>query len=151
MSVRVGIRAFRLPHDDWADARAIRQLVFVEEQACPPAEEWDAWDATSIHLLLTLGGQSAATARWRPDPEHDGAAKLERFAVLPDARGSGLGTRIVQAAIKDAERAGFAVQTIHAQSHLERFYERLGFVRTGAAFVEAGIPHVPMTRTGDLT
>lgn len=147
----VHIRSFHLPDDGWADAKAIRQLVFVEEQACPPDEEWDAWDATATHLLLTLNGQSAATARWRADPEHQGAAKLERFAVVPDARGDGLGTRIVQATIADAERAGFSTQTIHAQSHLERFYERLGFVRTGAAFVEAGIPHVPMTRTSDDT
>ncbi len=147
MTVRAD--AFRLPDARWADAKAIRQIVFVEEQACPPAEEWDDWDASATHLLLTIDGQSAATARWRPDPEHEGAAKLERFAVLADARSGGLGTRLVQAAIADAERAGFAIHTIHAQSHLERFYARLGFVRTGSAFVEAGIPHVPMTRTGE--
>ena len=32
------------------------------------------------------------------------------------------------------------------QSHLEQWYERLGFVRSGDEVLEVGIPHVPMRR-----
>ena len=41
---------------DWQAVRAVRQAVFVEEQACPPEEEWDRWDppspeAAGVHHL----------------------------------------------------------------------------------------------------
>ena len=41
----------------WQMARAIRQHVFVEEQACSPEEEWDEHDATSHHVLGLIGGE----------------------------------------------------------------------------------------------
>ena len=33
---------------------------------------------------------------------------------------------------------------LDAQSHLEAWYARFGFVRTGEEFLDDGIPHVPM-------
>ncbi|HET6566455.1 MAG TPA: GNAT family N-acetyltransferase, partial [Rhodothermales bacterium] len=87
-----------------------RQRVFVEEQACPPEEEWDAYDETSRHLLGIEGDRPVATARWRVVPWEGGpAAKLERFAVLAEARGRGLGRALVGHVIQDAEQAGFAI------------------------------------------
>jgi len=35
---------------------------------------------------------------------------------------------------------------LDAQSILQGWYERFGFVRSGDEFVEDGIPHVPMRR-----
>ena len=132
---------------DWTAAQAIRTRVFIEEQACPPEEEWDGFDAVSRHVLGLVEGVPVATARWRTVP-HDGrlVAKLERFAVLPEQRGRGLGRALVGAVIADAERAGFDVQVIHAQAHLQAFYTSLGFRRTSDVFEEAGIPHVEMVR-----
>ena len=133
----------------WQMARAIRQRVFVEEQACPPEEEWDEHDATSRHVLGFVDGEPAATARWR-EVQYEGqpAAKLERFAILPTYRGCGYGRRLVRHVMDDAERAGFAVQVMHAQAHLEVFYTSLGFVVVGEPFTEAGILHVKMVRRG---
>lgn len=130
---------------DWQAAKRIRQRVFVEEQQCPPAEEWDAHDATSRHLLGCVDGAPVATARWRA-VRHGGqpAAKLERFAVLPAHRGAGYGRRLVRAALADARRAGFSVFVLHAQAHLEAFYASFGFAPRGSVFEEAGIPHVEM-------
>ena len=132
---------------DWAAARAIRQRVFVEEQECPPAEEWDAHDAQSRHLVGSVAGHPVAVARWRA-VLHEGAptAKLERFAVLPAHRGKGYGRALVGFAIEDARRAGFCTFLLHAQAHLEDFYARFGFAAFGKPFVEAGIPHVAMRR-----
>ena len=132
---------------DWAAARAIRQRVFVEEQACPEDEEWDAFDwpedrgRTCRHLLLEAGGVAVGTARWRPV---DGVAKLERFAVVPEARGRGLGGRLVEAAMADARAAGYERMAMHAQAHLQAWYERYGFEAEGPVFAEAGIDHVKM-------
>jgi predicted GNAT family N-acyltransferase len=136
--------------DDWEKARSIRTQVFIEEQDCPPEEEWDGHDETSRHVLGWVDGQAVATARWRTVPHDDEiVAKLERFAVLPDHRGQGDGTQLVRYVIGDARRAGFDTFLVHAQAHLQDWYEDLGFEATGRAFEEAGIPHVEMMRRED--
>jgi predicted GNAT family N-acyltransferase len=128
--------------------------VFIEEQACPPAEEWDAHDVpeargvTVHHLLGEADGEGVAVARWRP-VLLDGvpAAKLERFAVLPEARGHGYGRQMIARALADARGAGFSRFVLHAQAHLQPLYASFGFRRVGVPFEEAGIEHVKMTLT----
>lgn len=146
--------AFRIKpvesRDAWQAAKAIRRRVFIDEQDCAPAEEFDAHDATSRHLLGVVTAEPVATARWRATRfEGTPAAKLERFAVLPGWRGRGYGQALVRRAMADAQQAGFAVQVLHAQAHLEGFYARFGFARRGERFEEAGIPHVKMVRRDD--
>ena len=134
---------------DWQAVRAIRETVFVHEQACPPEEEWDAFDAPERrgadvhHLLGTVGAEAAACARWRPT--EGGVAKLERFAVLVPFRGRGLGRSVVLAALAHAQASGFSRFALHAQVHLEALYASFGFVPQGDLFWEAGIEHVKMT------
>lgn len=137
---------------DWEQAKRIRQRVFVEEQACPPDEEWDAYDETSRHVLGRIDGEPVATARWRTVPyEGHLAAKLERFAVLPAYRGRGYGRRLVEWVMDDARRAGFTTFVLHAQAYLEGFYQSLGFTSLDERFMEAGIPHVKMVRRDPAT
>ena len=138
------IRPVRNDHD-WERARNVRTRVFVEEQACPPEEEWDVYDETSRHFVGLVDGATAATARWRTSV-YDGrlVAKLERFAVLPEYRGRGYGRALVAYLLDDARRAGFDTFLLHAQAHLEGFYRTFGFEPVGEPFEEAGIPHVKM-------
>ncbi len=126
--------------------RSIRQTVFVEEQACPPDEEWDddALPAPAAYLLARVGGTPAGCARWRP---YDDGAKLERFAVLPAFRGTGVGRALVARTVADATAAGHARLVMHAQAYLVGFYEGFGFRVVGGPFQEAGIEHVKMERT----
>lgn len=142
----------------WRLAEAIRQRVFVEEQACPPEEEWDEHDAGARHLLawvegkglgvggLGLGdrslGVAVGTARWRVVGE--GTAKLERFAVMPEARGHGVGAALVEAALADARTHGWRTFVLHAQVQASGLYRRFGFVADEGTFIEAGIEHVRM-------
>lgn len=142
----------------WDAAREIRTRVFIEEQDCPPDEEWDGHDATSRHVLARVReetaddgeagekeGRAVGTARWRVVPHGERlVAKLERFAVLPDARGHGVGGALVHAVLDDARKAGFSVFLLHAQAHLEDWYAEFGFTSTGKTFTEVGIPHVEM-------
>ena len=137
---------------DWAAVRAVREAVFVQEQACPPDEEWDAHDApeargrTVHHLFGTVGDETAACARWRV-VEVGGAptAKLERFAVLAPFRGRGLGRAMVAETLSRARAAGHGRFVLHAQRHLAGLYRSFGFVLVGKPFEEAGIEHVKMT------
>jgi len=132
---------------DWQAARSIRKRVFVDEQGCPPEEEWDGHDETSRHLLVRVDGEPGGTARWRTVLYNEEiVAKLERFAVLPSYRGRGYGTQLVEATVDDALRAGIDVFLVHAQTRLEDWYDELGFHSTGRTFKEAGIPHVEMVR-----
>ena len=139
----------------WEAARAIREWVFVEEQACPPEEEWDAhdWPAdrgrSCRHLVGVVGEQPVAVCRWRPvEAAGETWAKLERFAVLPEARGRGYGRAMVEAALADARAAGHRRFVLSAQEHLQAFYGAWGFRASGGVFWEAGIPHVKMTLEG---
>ena len=137
----------------WSLARSIRQRVFVEEQGCPSEEEWDVYDeweapGAARHVVLFAAGSPAGTARWRVVRGPDGAeaAKLERFAILPQHRGKGLGRVLVGAVVAMAGAAGQRTLKLSAQHHLEGFYRSFGFVRSGDDFREAGILHVPMER-----
>lgn len=151
MTARVAI-APALSEADWQAVHAIRQAVFVGEQGCPPALEWDAADAparrgrTTHHLLAHVDGAPAGCARWRRVGD---GAKLERFAVLPPFRGTGVGRALVARAIADATAAGHTRLVLHAQAHLQGFYESFGFQRVGAPFHEAGIEHVKMEWTAE--
>jgi predicted GNAT family N-acyltransferase len=132
---------------EMAQAWAIREVVFIQEQHCPPEEERDGLDEVCRHVLGWVGEVPVATARWRVVPFQERLlAKLERFAVLPAYRGRGYGKALVEYVVADARRAGFTTFLLHAQAHLESFYAQLGFRSTGYRFMEAGIPHVQMIR-----
>lgn len=136
--------------EEWEAARAIRERVFIEEQDCPPEEEWDGHDETSRHVLGLVDGKAVATARWRAVPhEEEIVAKLERVAVFPEHRGKGYGRALVAYVLEDARRAGFDVFLLHAQVYLEAFYASFGFEPRGERFMEAGISHIEMVRRDD--
>ena len=139
---------------DWAEVQRIRTSVFIEEQACPPEEEWDEHDAPEVrfstcrHFLGEVDGEAVATARWHPyEFEGSPAAKLERFAVIREARGAGYGKAMITHLMVDARDLGFSHQILHSQVYLEKLYAEFGFVRVGDVFDEAGIPHVKMVST----
>ncbi|WP_284041408.1 GNAT family N-acetyltransferase [Vreelandella olivaria] len=119
----------------------IRRIVFIEEQRVPQEEEWDGHDSESIHLIATLGSEPVGTARLLPD------GHIGRVAVLANARGTGIGYQLMEAAIHTARQAGHAKAELSAQVHALPFYERLGFEAHGKVFMDAGIPHREMTLT----
>jgi len=128
-----------------ADARALRQAVFVEEQGIPKELEQDAADAQALHAVAyNRLGQPLATGRLLP--AQDGVAQVGRLAVKRVLRGGGVGRQLL-AALADAARArGDRALMLHAQRSAEGFYDRLGYQRRGEPFEEAGIGHVEMVR-----
>ncbi|MGN7132141.1 GNAT family N-acetyltransferase [Rhodococcoides corynebacterioides] len=122
----------------------LRTQVFVHEQRIVDDEEIDGRDLEETTTLFWVEENGAdgttevlATLRLLQD---DLPAHVGRVATAQQARGRGLAADLVRAAL---EHAGTDV-AISAQAYLEGWYGRLGFVRTGENYLEAGIDHVPM-------
>jgi len=118
---------------------AIRREVFVGEQNCPPELEWEFEDE-STHFLATVDGVPAGASRWR---KTDKGYKLERFAVLKDFRGFGVGQELVKAVLADLPADADYVY-MHAQIQAVPLYEKFNFEKAGPEFEEAGIRHYKM-------
>jgi predicted GNAT family N-acyltransferase len=124
-------------------ARAIRRRVFVEEQGIGEALEFDGLDDQARHLLASVDGEPAGTLRVRL-LERGRAAKIERVAVLAAQRRHGVGRALMVAALALARAQGAREARVHAQTVVQAFYTRLGFVATGDEFEEDGISHIAM-------
>ncbi|MES3017130.1 MAG: GNAT family N-acetyltransferase [Bacteroidota bacterium] len=120
---------------------AIRRKVFVDEQNCPPELEWEFEDE-STHFLGTVNDIPAGAARWR---ETEKGFKLERFAVLPEFRGSGMGKALVGKVLESLPESATYIY-LNAQLTAIGLYEKFGFVKEGPQFEEAGIQHFKMVR-----
>ncbi len=135
---------------DWAalgaDARRIRQAVFVDEQGIAADLVLDDADATALHAVARnrLGTPVAAGRLLQPEP---GLAQIGRMATLPTVRGAHLGAAVLRRLMDQARRRGDQAVMLQAQTAAVGFYERFGFVREGGVFEAAGVPHQTMRRT----
>ncbi|MVN91319.1 GNAT family N-acetyltransferase [Mucilaginibacter aquatilis] len=118
---------------------AVRRVVFVDEQNCPPELEWEFEDE-STHFLAEINGQPAGASRWR---KTDKGYKLERFAVLKENRGQGVGQALVKAVLNDLPEDAQYIY-LHAQVQATPLYKKFGFKEIGPMFEEAGIQHHKM-------
>ena len=137
--MNVEVRKAEWPED--ADRlRAVRQVVFVEEQSVDPDIEWDGLDERCDHVLTLRDGTCIGTGRLMPD------GRIGRMAVLKNCRGEGHGGAMLEALVEIARHRGLESVHLHAQVHALDFYERHGFVADGEVFDEAGIDHRNMVR-----
>lgn len=122
-------------------ARAIREQVFICERDWRP--EFDEWDAVSVHLLAFdsvdssdrpgLSAQSAssiqsgqpdqnrpvATCRFYADPDHPdqpGRYVIARLAVLTEAQGRHIGSRLLSDAERRIAQAGGTMAAVHSET-----------------------------------
>jgi len=124
----------------------LRIDVFCVEQQCPYAD-LDDLDQQAWHVFrATEAGAVEAYARILPPglgyPED---ASIGRVATAMQARSKGLGEASMQAAIGfcQSEYPNHAI-SISAQSYLQHFYVKLGFISTGEYYLEDDIPHQHM-------
>ena len=133
---------------DWAtlgaEAGAIRDAVFIQEQGIAAALEHDAADASAVHAVACNRlGRALGTGRLLRS-EH-GVARIGRMAVLASVRGAGVGRPLLDALVAAARHRGDREVMLHAQASAAGFYLRAGFAPRGPAFEEAGIAHQEMT------
>ncbi len=136
----IEIKKFRFEDESlMKQAHSIRYEVFVIGQNCPEEIEWE-YEEESTHFLVFKKNKAVATARHRKTEK---GYKLERFAVLNSERGKGYGHQVLKAILKDLKEFN-GMTYMHAQTDVIPFYEKMGFVKTGNEFEEAGIMHYKM-------
>lgn len=80
--------------------------------------------------------------------EHgEGASLIRSTAVLPDARGQGLGRALVQSALTHATLRGDRTVYLFSQEAGD-YWRRFGFVPAGAGEIAAALPDTPQVRSG---
>jgi ElaA protein len=120
----------------------IRRKVFVEEQMVPAEDEWDDQDGACTHFLAFYQGEAAGTARLAMQADY---AKIQRVAVMPFARGTGLGAVLMRAVIAHIRKDGkVGSAVLGGQIQAMGFYAKLGFVPFGEIYPSAGIEHRDM-------
>ena len=116
----------------------------VEQECAYP--DIDGRDLAPGTEQLWMRDDRGVTATLRLLDEGDGVWSVGRIVARPDVRSTGTASALVREALAVLDGRGCRVVLIHAQAHLEHWYERFGFATTGPGYVEDGIPHVPMRR-----
>tara|TARA_X000001036_G_scaffold235268_1_gene219592 strand:+ start:144 stop:566 length:423 start_codon:yes stop_codon:yes gene_type:complete len=124
---------------DYRDCLYIRNKVFIEEQNINKKLEYDDKKVSAIYIVAKINLIAIGTARYRST---EIGMKLERFAVLKEYRGLGVGKSLVSFLIKilKSEKNLY----LNSQKKVAGFYEKLGFKIRGDVFYEAKIPHYKM-------
>jgi ElaA protein len=118
----------------------LRVDVFVVEQHCPyPELDGRDLEAGTRQIWLERDGEVVVTLRLLTEPS--GQIRIGRVATAPTARSQGLARRLMLRAL---ELAGDQDVVLDAQTYLEAWYARFGFVRVGPEYLDDGIPHIPM-------
>ncbi|MEW6707139.1 MAG: GNAT family N-acetyltransferase [Pseudomonadota bacterium] len=127
---------------------ALRQRVFILEQG--PYLDADGLDQHAWHLLGRDAEDKLVAYLRVVDPgfKYD-EPSIGRVVTERAVRGGGLGRLLAAEGVAGCDRLwpGLAVR-ISAQAHLQRFYGEVGFRTVGDAYLEDGIPHVEMLRSG---
>jgi predicted GNAT family N-acyltransferase len=134
-----------------AQALAIREIVFIEEQHVPESDERDADDARAFHVLAVHEGHAIGTGRLvelpEPPPNEKGKwGRIGRMAVLQASRKLKVGSKILARLEAEAKKRGLNAIVLHAQLASLEFYKRHGYEPAGPKFEEAGMPHLAMKK-----
>ena len=110
----------------WTDEQ---KSAFVRQQFDAQTAYWDEQYPEAERSIVEVDGAPAGrlyVQRWPKE------VRLVDIALLPDFRGRGLGTELIQRLVSEAARAGKPV-TIHVEifNPARALYERLGFAPRG--------------------
>ena len=125
-----------------ADAAAVRAVVFgvLAEFGLTPDHHGTDVDLSDVgaHYLagggafwvVEDGGRVVGTGGLWPDPEDPARSEVRKMYLLPEARGHGLGRRLLGMALDHARATGrrrVELETNHAMTTAIGMYERAGF------------------------
>lgn len=128
---------------------ALRAAVFVVEQNCV-YQDLDYKDQKALHVMGWINGKLVAYTRLFGPGDYFDQASIGRVIVSMDQRGHNYGHQIMSASI-NAITQHYKTDRIDisAQTYLEQFYTAHGFLPSGEEYLEDGIPHIKMIKTGN--
>lgn len=122
----------------------LRINVFMLEQNCL-YPECDDKDIYSYHIFGIDENEVIAYARLIPPAISYPEASIGRVIVAESHRGKKIGELLMQRAIDSLDNDYPSTNIrISAQTHLQGFYQKLGFHSIGEPYLEDNIPHIEM-------
>jgi ElaA protein len=123
----------------------LRNEVFVVEQNCV-YQDADGKDPQSYHLAGWEGETLVAYTRIIPPGVSYEQASIGRVVTSPGYRRTGAGRELMKESIhRTISQFGRSGIKIGAQLYLIKFYQSLGFIKSGNEYLEDGIPHIEMS------
>ncbi|NWN89519.1 MAG: GNAT family N-acetyltransferase [Micrococcaceae bacterium] len=133
----------RMRHETAYNIARLRYRVYVMEQGITTVEELDGRDLepTTQIWWIQIEGVPVSTLRVLREDHH--TLSIGRVATDRAFRGHGLASALIRAVM-----AYYPDQllTMHAQTHLEEWYQTFGLSKVGEIFYEAGMEHITMIR-----
>ncbi len=116
------------------------------EQAVFHGDDLDDHDRepTTIKVVAFWDDTAAGTVRLFPTSDDATQWQGDRLAVLAPFRRHRVGGPLVDFAVRTAAQRGGQRMTAHIQVPNVRFFEALGWFRSGPIEIYAGLPHQPM-------
>lgn len=129
----------------WQGYYQLRYQVLRAPWEQPPGSERDALEAQSHHrMIVNAAGDILAVGRLHlVDAE---TAQVRYMAVAENARGSGLGAKLLHALEQQAVAIGARRVVLNARDSAVAFYEKSGYQPGAAQPALFGIPHWQMSK-----
>ena len=124
----------------------LRIAVFIIEQDCP-YQDLDGDDDQCLHMWVEEEGEIASYLRINPVGCRFTEPSLGRIVTKTAYRNKGLAEIVINKAIEVLCADQPTAIRISAQSHLENYYEKFGFVKASDEYLEDNIPHIEMLRS----
>lgn len=143
--LKIRIKSFNeLDLDQLYDLLRLRSEVFVVEQNCV-YQDIDNKDQKAYHVLAYKNKELVGYTRIFKPGDYFNEASIGRVVVSKKERLHNYGNEIMKISIEFI-RVQLHAKTIKlsAQTYLKRFYNNLGFIETGADYLEDDIPHIAM-------
>jgi len=137
---------YELSLDQLYEIIKLRIEVFVIEQDCL-YQDADDKDQQSLHVMgRDAEGLLQTYTRLVPDGvSYKGYTSIGRVITSDAVRGQRAGIKLMEVSMIEIKKQWPDMPVkISAQSHLQKFYNKFGFVSTGEEYLEDGIPHTAM-------
>ena len=128
---------------------AVERQLFPDEPWGPALFWSELGQVDTRHYLVALAGPDLVGYAGLCD--HPDEAFVQTMAVAPAAQGRGLGARLLEALLAEAERRGHRTTSLEVRADnapAQRLYERYGFVQDGVrrGYYRGGVDAWQMTR-----
>lgn len=122
--------------DEW-DAASVHLLVFDSDNDAPNRPGSSAQLASRSQPIQPSQNHPVATCRFYADPDHPdqpGRYVIARLAVLPEAQGRHIGSRLLADAERRIAQAGGTMAAVHSENDHYKFYEQRGYRLTDEVY-----------------